>query len=249
MSATVVSFKAIPRAIDSEGEVRFYAMVSGSVRPIKTCVWDFGDSTATAEGWTLVHTYPVASSYSHYDVSLKVYDSDGIETCATVTDFIASYDKTTVATPVDWYEYYSPISVLMFNDEASMLATRIATRMCSYYLMNPKINTSIDKIGTMTFTLVDIGNSTAAEQAIVAEGSYVVAIMGLSVVFSGIIRRASNDTQGAFADSTIKLKKWEIECDSDLGKLRKLKVNGTSLPVSGQIIIDNPINIARRIML
>jgi hypothetical protein len=130
-----------------------------------------------------------------------------------------------------------------------MFVSRNANAICSLYLLNPVISDTIDKSPTTTFQILDLGDTAVPTNArsLIAEGKYVVAIQGKSVVFSGIIRRASQNTQSGFSFST-HLKLWDIECDSDLMRLAKLNVPASALTSDGSPIVDSPGYIARRIL-
>lgn len=195
---------------------------------------------------TPIFTYPVVAAYTTYDVTLTVTDAAGTSANLTISDFIASDAAANVpAFPTDGT--YFPISILFNDGTNQMLVNRVAWTGSSYYLLTPTITDSMDKIGTMKFSLLDVGNSTASEQALVAEGVSLVAIMGKSVVFSGLIRRVTQNTQDGFS-STSKVRKWDIECDSDLARLKKIKVATAANTTYGETIIDSPGNIFRRIL-
>ena len=243
-----VLFTAIPRATVSAGSVRFFPSVSGNINPITNYHWDFGDSTAHVDGNTPIHVYPTVLAYTSYDVTLTITESDTHSSIATVSDFIA-VDIVGNVPAVATDGTYEAISVLLWDGTNQMLVNRNPWAGSSYYLLNPVIKTSIDKIGTMTFTLLDAGSSTAGEKATVAEGINVIAIMGQTCIFSGLIRRVTQNSQTAFA-STTKIQMWDIECDSDLAKLKKLKVAAAALALTpeGETIIDSPGNVAQRIL-
>ena len=147
---------------------------------------------------------------------------------------------------------YLEICVIFENPAATttpsfMIMNRNPNLTCHMYLQTPKPLMSLDKVGTMTFSVLDLGDSTDTEKAFVAEGINVIAVMGQNVTFSGVIRRVTQNVQAGF-DSTSKLKLWDVECDSDLAKLKKIPVNSTALTVSGAKILDSPGYIARRIL-
>jgi PKD repeat protein len=245
-----VSFTAIPRATTSGGSVRFYPLISGNVHKVVSYDWDFGDETDHGTVATPIHVYPTVSTYTTYNVTLTITESNSEETEGTISDFIAVDDADNVpAVPTDGT--YQAISVLLWNDTNQMLVNRNPWAGSSYYLLKPEIKNSIDKIGTMTFTLLDVGNSTAAEKTTVSEGNYVLAIMGQTAIFSGVVRRVTQNNQTAFTNTTTKMQMWDVECDSDLGSLKNLKVSQTALDLTqyGETIFDSPGDIAQRILL
>ena len=240
------SFAAIPRSVISGGSVRFFPSTTGFTKSIVTYDWDFGDGTAHGTGSTPIHAYPAVTTYTTYNVTLTVTDSDGNTATLTVNHFIATDLAANVpALPNDGT--YQAISMLMTDGTNQMLVNRNPWAGSSYYLLTPKSVDSIDKIGTMTFSLLDVGNSTADEQALVAEGVSILVIMGVTATFSGVVRKVTQNTQSGFS-STSKIRQWDLECDSDLARLKNLKVSESALPTQGETIIDSPGNIALRIL-
>ena len=139
------------------------------------------------------------------------------------------------------------VSVLLTDGTNQMFVNRTPWQGSSYYLLKPVVGQTIDKIGTCTFSLLDVGNSTAAEKTLVVEGVSIVVLQGMSCVFSGIVRKVTQNTQNGF-DGTNRIYQLDLECDSDLARLAKVKVAAAALPTKGQTIIDSPGNIARRIL-
>jgi hypothetical protein len=78
---------------------------------------------------------------------------------------------------------------------------------------------SINKAGTASFTITAKGTQTAAEEALLLSDNYVVIISGDSVVWSGKILRSTQSKMTLFGNTT-QIKQWDIECESDLSKLR-----------------------------
>jgi PKD repeat protein len=243
--AAACDFEAIPRSITSAGSVRFFPSVSGFTKPIVTYAWTFGDTGTSAEA-TPIHAYPVVAASTLYDVSLTVTDSNGGTATLTKTNFIRSDAIANIpAIPNDGT--FMAVSVLMNDGTNHMLVNRNPWAGSSYYLLTPVSVDSIDKIGTFTFSLLDIGTATAAEKSLVVEGTSVLAIMGMTATFSGMVRRVSQNLQNGFTSSA-KVKVWDLECDSDLARLKNIKVSASALATSGETIIDSPGNIAKRIL-
>jgi hypothetical protein len=238
-------FDAIPRSITSAGSVRFFPRVSGFTRPIVTYAWTFGD-TGTSALATPIHVYPATSTPATYNVSLTVTDSDGHPETVTHNNFISQDAAGNVpAYPTDGT--YHQVSVLIYNDTDSMVVNRNPWAGCHFYLMTPKTLNPIDKIGTATFSLLDVGDSDATEKSLRVEGSNVVMVMGKTVTFSGKIRRVTQNTQNGFTTST-RVKLWDVECDSDLAKLQKIDVSSAVLSSTGAALYDTPGNLVRLVL-
>ena len=239
------SFTAISRSILSGGSVRFFPVVTGNTRPITGYSWTFGD-TGTSTDATPIHTYPTVSTLTSYNVSLAVTDASGATASHTENGFILSDSAANVpAIPTDGT--YSKVSVFIYNATDEMMVNRNPTDICSLYLLRPKIQNLIDKSSTTTFSILDVGNSTSTEKTLMVQGSYVIFIQGKTIVFSGMIRRVTQNLQNGF-DASMKMKLWDIECDSDLTKLSSINVQASSLSSDGSPIRDTPGNIARRIL-
>ena len=238
-------FDAIPRSITSGGSVRFFPRVAGNTSPITNYHWEFGDTSAHVDGTLPVHQYDAVASLSTFNVTLTVTDSDSNTATITHNNFISSDTAGHVLAPPN-DGTYQQISVLIYDDTNSMLVNRLPWTNCHLYLMYPKIINRIDKIGDATFSLVDIGDSSATEKSLMEEGKFVVIVQGKTIVFSGKIRRITQNTQNGFTTST-RVKLWDVECDSDLAKLSKINVD-SSILTNGSSIYNTPGYIARMIL-
>jgi hypothetical protein len=258
-TVTAVPYMAItatPPTVISAGSVRLTPGISGLITPIETFDWDYGDGTAHGTAATPIHAYPTVTVYTSYDVVLTVTEVSGDVHTLTVND-IVSVDTLAHVTVIPTDGTYFAVSAVIYNDTDSTVVNRnpwgvTGASGCLFYLRTPVIQPSIDKIGVATFTILDIGTTAlnaymTAQRGLLAEGNNVLIVIGKEVVFSGLIRRVSQNTQAGFS-STNKVQMFDVECDSDLARLKKQSVASTALPTTGDIIIDSPANIFRRIM-
>lgn len=246
MTVSSGNIERIPKSIVSGGSVRFLPNFVSSVKGMygaSSFLWSFGDG-ATSAVWNPIHTYPTVTGASPYDVSVVVKDAaGGAGYTITVTNAIMQDADSNVPAPQTDGSFLS-VSVYLYNDSGSMMVNRARWSGCHLSLLYPKVVSSIDKIGTATFSLLDIGDATATERGlIIASKVNVLIFQGNAIVFSGIVRRATQNIQNGFG-TTNRVKLWDFECDSDLARLR-LK---SSIKNSLGVITDTPGNIARTIL-
>ena len=247
---TTVDFVAFPRTVTTGGSVRLFPIVTGNLTPIISYAWYWGWTSAVLDS---TEATPIAtnvgSELTDGTVALIVTDSAGSYTVSKAAYITVAAASTVPDIPTDGT--YQKVSVFIYDDTYSMLVNRTPTAICKLYLLKPQIINVLDKSPTTTFQLLDVGDSTATEKLLIAEGKYVIVIQGKDIIFSGIIRRASRDTQLGFAGVT-QVKLWNIECDSDLMRLAKTNVykstDYTTLLANGKPIEDTPGNIARLIL-
>ncbi|CAK0771217.1 hypothetical protein CCP3SC15_420013 [Gammaproteobacteria bacterium] len=245
MVAMSCSFEAIPRSIVSEGSVRFFPVVTDNTREIVSWDWDFGDGTSHGTDSTPIHAYPSVAALTTYDVALTVTDANGATATLTRTEFITS--DTVAHIPTRATDGSAGKIAVLIYDDTNMMMIKRTPYLGNLYLLNPIIGNSLDKISTTTFQILDIGTSTSIERDLIVKGKSVLIAIGKEIVFSGKIRRATNNTTNGF-DSSNRVKLWDIECDSGYGGLRKLNISAASLDPDGKIVVDSPGYIARRIL-
>lgn len=251
------TFDAIPRTITSGGSVRFFPTVSGTVNEIVAVGatpayhWEFGDGDTSDES-TPIHEYPATSTPENWDVTLTVCDASGATCSFTITDFITSESGDNIsATPVGWNVY--KIAIILRNPKESgeipdlTILTRNGNAENPLKLMKVVSTDEMDRIGTLKFSVLDTGTATEEQLGYLKEKVLVTLVFNTEVMFDGIIRRVTKNTQNAFA-SPIRINLWDIECDNDLPILKQVSVDTTALTDLGSGIIDTPGYILRRIL-
>lgn len=237
-------FDANPQGVVSGKSVRFYPRVTDAASPITNYHWDFGDGSAHVDGPNPTHTFPTVATLTSYDVTLTVTDSNSNTTFVTKEDFIWSDAEANIPDPV----LDDNIAVFIWDDTNSMIARRKIVGDSHFILLNPRTTDRIDIIGTATFSLIDLGSSTIQERSLVAEGKSIAIINNNAIVFSGLIRRATQDTQAGFGAVSSRIKQWSIECDSDLARHSNLPIVAASMVAGGKPYYDSLGNIARAIL-
>jgi len=228
----------------SGGTTRFFPLTT-STKPITGYAWTYGDNSDTGTTSCPTHTYPRVTTFTTYDVTVVLTYADGSnESSGTISKFISlDIDTNIPVTPQE----NSIVSVFLYNATSMMMVHRVAWAGSSYYLFDPKITNSLDVMGSAIFSLVDTGNSTVTERGLIVEGTNVLVIMGKAIVFSGTIRRSSQDLTNSFLTTT-KLLRWNIECDSDLAKLKKTNVDPSVFTANGAPLFNTVGKIARTIL-
>ncbi len=247
MTVSDATIEVIPKGIFSAGAVRFYPRFTSSVPGMygaSSFYWQFGDG-ATSTSWNPYHVFPTVTGASPYNVSVTIKDAAGGGGYSTTVQWLVVQDvESAIDEPQNDGTYFA-VSVLLYDDAGnSMLANRSPWTGCSMNLLSPKVALHLDKIGTATFSLLDVGTSTATERGLVSEGTNVLIYACNSIVFSGTVRRVTQDLQNGFT-STTRIKKWDLECDSDLARLTK---KSPIYVQYGKAINDTPGNIARAIL-
>lgn len=246
--AISVNFDAVPRGIHSAGRVRFFPRVTGATAGMagaSTFLWSFGDGD-TSTDWNPVHDYPATAIPKTYTVSVTVTDASGATATQTYQNFITQNAEDNIDDPQNDGSLFE-VSAMLYGTPGSMFVFRTPWDNCTLHMLNPIITASIDKIGTLTFSLLDVGNSTATERALMVEGTGVTFFQGKNAIFSGVVRRVAQNTQCGF-EITTRVKLWDFECDSDLARLKKLRVNPNSYNADGDPYYDTPGNIVRAIL-
>ena len=245
---TTVTFTTIPKARVDGGTFRFFPVVTGNPLPIVTYAWNFADGsvTPTSSAPSPMHVFSGASAYT-FTVYLSVTDAAGTVSPVTPATSTVKIDLSASVAPVLVDGAYQSVSCFLYDSTNSMMVNRSSTTFCSMFLLNPVVRTSIDYSAACTFSLLVPASSTATERSLIVEGINAIVLQGNSIVFSGVIRRATQNVQGGFTTS-LPIQMWDIECDSDLFKLTKLNVSSTVLQTNGLLIIDTPGNIVRKIL-
>jgi hypothetical protein len=251
------NFEAIPRTITSGVEVRFFPRTEGTANEVSGAGatpayhWIFGDGD-TSDVANPVHTYPSTPSPTSWNVTLIACDSSGATCEFTINDFIASDDEENIpGLPTGgsffkvcvilrkWFAPHTPVTFTILSRGGN-----IENPM---RLLKPVSTDEMDRIGTLRFSVLDIGTATQTQIGYLEEGVDVTFIVGYDVAFTGIIRRVTKNTQCGFS-STNRVNMWDIECDSDLARLRQSSIVTAALSAEGDSFRDTPGYLVRRVL-
>ena len=204
-------------------------------------------SSATAQNPVL--TVPAIGANATFTVSLTVTTSAGVPSSTTTKTV---FQQAALVTKPLASDYYKNISIFLYSPPVPASVPSGVTIPCATVLnrvRSPGNNLfftdfqctgSIDKAGTLNFTAVDLGFSTAAERYLLTTaGIYVVVVVGYAVVWSGQILRAINNVTQIYSGTT-GYAQYAVECESDIGKMKNQYVatssQGTVTGTTGAIV-------------
>ena len=194
-----------------------------------TCSASGASFSPSATAQNPVLTVPSIASPATFTVSLQVETSSGVPSSTTTKTV---YQQSTLITKPLASDYFKTISIFLYSPPVPASVPSGVTTPCATVLnrvRSPNNNLfftdfqcvgSINKAGTLTFTAVDLGFSTAAERYLMTTaGVYVVVMIGYSVVWSGQILRATNSVTQTYS-GTSGYASYSVECESDIGKMK-----------------------------
>jgi hypothetical protein len=171
--------------------------------------------------------YVTDTSENAIDVSLSV------NAAAATTKSSLGRLMTTAAVKPTSETNFGRFAILVYDPPttASPTATLInllktgASNLLYYDL---KFTNSMNKAGTATFNVLDDGTATATEKALMDADKWIAIIGGRSVIWSGKIIRAIQSKMSLY-DSATQKKIWNVECESDISKMKLQNVKAANI--------------------
>jgi hypothetical protein len=128
----------------------------------------------------------------------------------------------------------------------SILLNRTPTAATTMFFTDLVITGAVNRAGAAKFTVVNTGSGSTAEwslfdDSVVAESlatkqKFVAIIVGSDVVWTGKILRSTNTTQATYYTTSSRLTVWEVECESDIGKMKLSSVTPpTPATITGSV--------------
>jgi hypothetical protein len=138
-------------------------------------------------------------------------------------------------------------SIFVYEKKAVSPSSTILNRNKStnlgLFYSDLKITGCVGRAGTATFLVTNTGGAATAEWSLFTDSNaalnetttqkYVAIILGHDVIWSGKILRSVSKTQPIYS-SSLKFNQWEVECESDIGKM-KLQAVSEAKTVTGTI--------------
>jgi len=179
-----------------------------------------------------IFPYPVTSA-AYRTIYLDVTGSGGGSAPHTSTAAIQFYTQLSYSTKPTKFSVFDRISIFIYSPHptastgTATIINRNSTPNHGFIYTDLKFTDSINKAGTATFTITARGTQTTAEEALLLSDNYVAIIAGESVVWSGKILRSEQSVMSLFASSS-NVKQWEIECETDISKMRTQNIKSAN---------------------
>lgn len=197
--------------------------------------------------YPVLFPYPVESPVSR-NIVMDVYGSGGGSAPHSANISIPFYTQISSLIKPITSSNFSIISIFIYKPHPYSTApqTGVATIINRRWTPNNgfiysdlTFKDSINKSGTATFTITAKGTQTADEETLLLSDNCVVIIAGNCVAWSGKILRSEQSKMTLF-NSSSNAKQWDIECETDISKLRTQNINpankGTHIGSIGYVV-------------
>jgi len=124
---------------------------------------------------------------------------------------------------------YTPPNIASYKATVINRNRYLGTDHLHLFFNNLKMTGSMNKAGTAKFTVTDLGDATDDERGLLVAGTYVAIVAGYDVIWTGKVLRAVQNNQCLYdISSGSRFKQWDVECESDISKMRNQTVNPSS---------------------
>ena len=185
-----------------------------------------------------IFTFLPAGSPTTSHVALRVGTSSGLQSSNANINY--TQQSSTLSKPLA-ADYYKDLSIFIYTPTVvsgvpSGITTPCATVVNRAWSPNNNLfftdfqcTGSISKGGTLNFTIVDLGFSTATEKWLATTANMCVAVvLGGNVIWSGQILRSTNNVTQIYS-STSGYAQYAVQCESDVGKMKTQYVKTQNL--------------------
>lgn len=235
MSSVTADFDFYPRQIVNGESIHLMDKSYGTGEVVSSLAWYIGpDATAAVGTYLGTDPFPVITPSSGTGtryLKLRTTGSAG-NTDDQVYPFYTVASASAKPTRTGTFD---DISVFLYNSTDATVVNLRATTGCGFQYSNLSFTNSINKAGTATFTIINRGSATATEKGLLKAETYVAIISGQSVVWSGKILRSEQNVLTLY-NNVSSASVWDIECESDISKMRLQSIEATSVGIlSGSI--------------
>jgi hypothetical protein len=158
-------------------------------------------------------------------VFLRAYDSTADYGSTTKSGFLI-INTTSYAKPATG-GLFGRITIFIYDSTNATAINRVKSTNNNLFFQSLKCTSSITKAGTATFTVYNAGGATATEIGLMAADKNIAIISGRDVIWSGKISRAVQNKMSLY-DTASPFMSWDIECDSDISKMRYQNVKAAN---------------------
>lgn len=184
--------------------------------------------------YSVLRPYPVTSPILRTVVfNATTFDGDVSTKNITFYTILSASAKPTKSST------FSNTSIFIYNATTATIINRGWTPNNGFLYSDLVLTGSINKAGTASFVVTSKGTQTTAEENLLLSDNLVAIISGTSVIWSGKILR-SEQSKMTLYNSISTVKQWDIECESDISRLRfqnvKQSNKGTYSGTIGNIV-------------
>jgi hypothetical protein len=170
----------------------------------------------------LIKPCPVTTT-TDLDVTLYLYDFGPTLHTLTKTAVLRIYPAATAVSKPTSASIYGRVSIFIYDSTNATAINRMKTTNNNLFFQDLKVTGSMNKAGNASFKVYNPGGATATEIGLMTADKNVAIISGRNVIWSGKILKATQEKIALF-DVASPFMSWQLDCESDIGKMRLQKV-------------------------